>query len=70
MWMAHVFGPIAGVDEHQAVIGLDQLRGAGNESQQSLAEAIEQGAADRAVSSATEIMDLHPRQTRRCSACS
>jgi hypothetical protein len=59
MGMMYVFATIAGIDQNQALIRLDQLRGARDQSQYASTETIEERTAERAVRSTSEIMNLH-----------
>jgi len=59
--MPNVLGPIARIDQGQAVVRLDQLRSTRDQSEKAFAETIEEGATNRAVGAAAKIMDTHGR---------
>src|SRR3546814_13633241 len=68
MGMAHVFAAVTGVNQHQSLVGFDQLCRAGNKAEQALAEAIEERTAKWAIRPAFQIPDTHYRAAPLCFA--
>src|SRR3712207_243991 len=63
MRVVDVLEAVAGVDEDEAAVGLDQQAVADEMALEALAAPVEQPAAERAIGAAIEMMDAHARSS-------
>src|SRR3546814_17352739 len=68
MGMAHVFATVTGVNQHQYLVGFDQLCRAGNTAEQALAEAIEKRTAKCALRAAFQLPDTQNSDAQQACA--